>query len=72
MPDQYSIVIVDDHALFAQALKTLINTFDKYNVLYHVKNGEELKDSIVNNPVDDEDTHTLSRKMASYKIKKTA
>lgn len=42
MPDQYSIVIVDDHALFAQALKTLINTFDKYNVLYHVKNGEEL------------------------------
>ncbi|MBT1708344.1 response regulator transcription factor [Fulvivirgaceae bacterium PWU5] len=42
MPDQYSIVIVDDHALFAQALKTLINTFDKYHVLYHVKNGEEL------------------------------
>lgn len=42
MPDQYSIVIVDDHALFAQALKTLVNTFDKYNVLYHVKNGEEL------------------------------
>jgi len=46
MPDQYSIVIVDDHALFAQALKTLINTFDKYNVLYHVKNGEELVEKL--------------------------
>jgi DNA-binding NarL/FixJ family response regulator len=42
MPETHSIVIVDDHVLFAQALKTLINTFDHYRVLYHVKNGEEL------------------------------
>lgn len=40
MPDNYSVVIVDDHQLFAQALKTLVNTFENYEVCYHVRNGE--------------------------------
>lgn len=35
-----SVVIVDDHVLFAQALENLINTFDDFHVLYHVKNGK--------------------------------
>jgi DNA-binding NarL/FixJ family response regulator len=46
---RYSIVIVDDHSLFAQALETLLNTFENFRVLYTVKNGadflKELKTS---------------------------
>ncbi len=38
----YSVVIVDDHSLFAQSLQGLINTFKDFQVLYHVKNGKEL------------------------------
>ena len=37
----YSVVIVDDHILFAQALENLIETFNSFSVLYHAKNGEE-------------------------------
>lgn len=35
------VVIVDDHILFAQSLKSLINTFDDYEVAFLCKNGEE-------------------------------
>ena len=42
----HSVVIVDDHILFAQALEKLINTFDDFHVLYHAKNGKELLDSL--------------------------
>lgn len=38
----YSVVIVDDHLLFAQALENLVNTFDNFKVLYQVNNGREL------------------------------
>lgn len=41
MNTNYSVVIVDDHSLFAQALENFINTFDGYRVLYTVKNGDE-------------------------------
>lgn len=41
MSTDNSIVIVDDHSLFAQALENLINTFEGYKVLYTVKNGDE-------------------------------
>lgn len=41
MKNSYSIVIVDDHSLFAQALQTLLNTFENYKVIYTVKNGDE-------------------------------
>jgi DNA-binding NarL/FixJ family response regulator len=41
MSSDYSIVIVDDHSLFAQALENLINTFEGYKVLYTVKNGDD-------------------------------
>lgn len=37
----YSVVIVDDHLLFAQALENLVNTFDNFKVLYHANNGKE-------------------------------
>lgn len=42
MKNNYSVVIVDDHSLFAQALENLVNTFGNFKVLYHVKNGHEL------------------------------
>ncbi len=45
----YSIVIVDDHSLFAQSLQVLINSFDSFEVLYHVKNGKELIDKLTTN-----------------------
>lgn len=44
--DDYSVVIVDDHLLFAQALENLVNTFDHFKVLYHVKNGQEFLDKL--------------------------
>ncbi len=45
----YSVVIVDDHSLFAQSLQGLINTFDDFQVLYHVKNGKELVQKLETN-----------------------
>lgn len=41
MKNNYSVVIVDDHSLFAQALANLVNTFDNFRVLYTVKNGDD-------------------------------
>lgn len=42
----HSVVIVDDHILFAQALEKLVNTFDNFEVLYHAKNGKEFLDKL--------------------------
>tara|TARA_R110002049_G_scaffold2846_13_gene23195 strand:+ start:2911 stop:3555 length:645 start_codon:yes stop_codon:yes gene_type:complete len=41
---KYSVVIVDDHTLLSQAIATMVNTFDKFKVLYTCKNGKELID----------------------------
>lgn len=41
MKKVFTIAIVDDHSLFAQALENLINSFGEFNVLYNVKNGQE-------------------------------
>ncbi|MEM7108062.1 MAG: response regulator transcription factor [Bacteroidota bacterium] len=45
----YSVVIVDDHVLFAQALENLVNTFEDFQVLYHAKNGKELFERLERN-----------------------
>ena len=37
-----TIVIVDDHKLFAQSLQILVNSFDGFEVIEVCKNGEEL------------------------------
>jgi DNA-binding NarL/FixJ family response regulator len=42
----YSVAIVDDQLLFANVLEKLINTFENFKVLYHVKNGEEFVDKL--------------------------
>ncbi|WP_310991752.1 response regulator transcription factor [Aequorivita marina] len=44
--NEYTVVIVDDHSLFASSLERLINTFANFKVLYHSKNGEELQKMI--------------------------
>lgn len=46
MKRNYSIVIVDDHLLFSQALENLINSFDQFEVLYQVKNGQDFLDKL--------------------------
>ena len=48
---KYSVAIVDDHILFAQALQTLVNTFDNFTVLSHARNGEELLHQLTTNAV---------------------
>lgn len=43
---KHSIVIVDDHLIFSQALSGLINTFDDFEVKYICKNGVELTEKL--------------------------
>jgi DNA-binding NarL/FixJ family response regulator len=44
---KYSVVIVDDHLLFAQSLQGLINSFDEYKVVFHALNGKELQTKLI-------------------------
>ncbi len=37
-----TIIIVDDHKLFAQSLQVLVNSFEGFEVTNVFKNGEEL------------------------------
>jgi len=39
-----TIIIVDDHTLFAQSLQGLVNSFQEYEVIKVLKNGQELLD----------------------------
>ncbi|MCL6217783.1 response regulator transcription factor [Zunongwangia pacifica] len=41
-----SIVIVDDHQLFGQSLKGLVDSYDGYRVKAVYKNGKELQDNL--------------------------
>ena len=50
---KHTVAIVDDHLLFAQSLKGLIDSFEDFTVLYHANNGKELQDkfkSVSNKP----------------------
>ncbi len=44
-----SIIIVDDHILFSQALNGLINKFEDYEVIAQLKNGQELVNYFLEN-----------------------
>jgi DNA-binding NarL/FixJ family response regulator len=46
---KYSIVIVDDHILIAQALKSIISNFDQFEVLYECENGKQLQEKFLTN-----------------------
>jgi len=43
-----SIIIVDDHLLFSQALNGLVNKFEDFEVLAQLKNGQEVIDYFLN------------------------
>jgi len=47
---KYSVVIVDDHTLLSQAIAAMVNTFEKFKVLYTCKNGQELIDKFSSSP----------------------
>lgn len=47
---KYSVVVVDDHTLLSQAIEGMVNTFDKFKVLYTCKNGKEVKDKFSDSP----------------------
>jgi len=42
----FNLVIVDDHLLVANSLKSLIELFSGYHVLYHAKNGLDLQQKL--------------------------
>jgi len=39
---KYSVVIVEDHTLLSQAIGSIVDSFDKFKVLYLCANGREL------------------------------
>ncbi|PLX06904.1 MAG: DNA-binding response regulator [Marinilabiliales bacterium] len=45
-------MIVDDHALFRNGLKLLLNSFEKFKVVAEASNGKEFLDSLQIMPVD--------------------
>ncbi|CAM1360996.1 DNA-binding response regulator [Tenacibaculum litopenaei] len=47
---KYSVVVVDDHTLLSQAIEGMVNTFDKFKVLYTCKNGKELAEKFTGSP----------------------
>ena len=47
------IILVDDHALLRDALGSLINTFDEFNVISSVGNGHELIKTLSNGYIPD-------------------
>ena len=40
---KHTVVIVDDHALFAGSLEKLINSFPNFVTVFHLRNGLELQ-----------------------------
>ncbi len=45
---QRTLVIADDHLLIAKAIGNIINSFNKYKVLYEVENGRALVERFAN------------------------
>ncbi|QNJ99015.1 response regulator transcription factor [Constantimarinum furrinae] len=44
---EHSIVIVDDHLLFAGSLEKLVNSFEGFKVLFQAKNGRDLQTKLI-------------------------
>lgn len=47
----HSIVIVEDHMLLSQALESLVNSFEKFRVLYTCINGRDLLNKLSDIPL---------------------
>jgi len=43
---KHTLAIVDDHLLFGSSLEKLINTFDRFRVLFKARNGVELQEKL--------------------------
>ncbi|WP_024770384.1 response regulator transcription factor [Aquimarina macrocephali] len=50
---KYTIVIIDDHILIANALSDFISNFTQFKVLYVCKNGKDFQDKIKTKPIPD-------------------
>ncbi len=50
---KYSIVIIDDHVLIANALRSIISNFPQFNVLYVYGSGIEFIDKVKGRQVPD-------------------
>jgi DNA-binding NarL/FixJ family response regulator len=50
---KYKIALADDHPLIRRGLVELINSYDNYEVLFDVANGQDLIDRIVGAAVPD-------------------
>jgi two-component system invasion response regulator UvrY len=50
---KYTVALADDHSLIRRGLVELINSFDRYKVLFDVANGQELIDRIGTGSVPD-------------------
>lgn len=51
--EKYKIALADDHALIRKGLAGLINTFDSYEVLFNVNNGQDFVDDILAGKIPD-------------------
>lgn len=47
----YTVVIVEDYVLLSQALASLVNSFDNFEVLYNCNSGKELLKRLKKSPV---------------------
>lgn len=47
---QNKVIIVDDHALFSQSLRFLINSFEGFEVIHRFENGKEFVMHLQGNP----------------------
>ncbi len=50
--EKYRIILVDDHTLFRNGLRILLNNFEKYQVIAEASNGKEFLDLLDTTPVD--------------------
>lgn len=44
---KFTVVVVDDHTLLSQAIASMVNTFNDFQVLYTCKNGQDLIDKFL-------------------------
>ena len=52
MKTKNKVIIIDDHLLFSQSLKYLINSFEDFIVVDNFENGKDFIDSVQANKID--------------------
>lgn len=59
MKTKNKVIIIDDHLLFSQSLKYLINSFEDYIVVDSFVNGKDFIDSVIANKVNTDDIELI-------------